>query len=399
MSVLLPRRPDRAQAADAVLALVLLAIGQSQVWLGWDDGGIGGAPEGNRLLRALLVIAFTVPLVWRRRRPVVTVLTICTAVVVQLLLVAPQVPFLVGLAPMLVANYSTAAYAPARIRAVGLLAVFAVEAVIYARIPAERVGGEALFAAFVALGTWAAGDVVRARLTSADRAVDEARVLVVEREAAAGAALAEERARIARELHDIIAHSVSVMGVQAGAARMLLDGDPGAARAALRGVEATARSSVADLQRLLAVLREDGALPGRLPQPGLALLPELVEQVRAAGLPVQLSTAGTSAELTPGVDLAAYRIVQEALTNALKHSGASTVVHISYHPRHVRVEVRDAGPGCRAGRNNAGHGLLGMRERAQLYGGTLQVGPHPDGGFVVRACLPTGTETPAWSAS
>jgi signal transduction histidine kinase len=392
-------RPHRVRSADAVLALVLLGVGQSEVWLGWDDGGIGGMPHGHRLLRALLVVAFTVPLAWRCRRPMITVLTICAAVAVQLLFVAPQVPFLVALVPMAVANYSVAAHAPARVRAAGLLAVFAVEAVIYARVPAERAGGEVLFAAFVALGTWAVGDLVRVRSARADQVADEARVLVVQREAAASAALADERARIARELHDIIAHSVSVMGVQAGAARILLDADPDAARAALCGIEATARTSVNELQRLLAVLRECGGEHSRLPQPGLAQLPALVEQVRAAGLPVQLSTAGAAAALAPGVDLAAYRIVQEALTNALKHAGAPTTVQIRYDPRYLRVEVRDVGTRPERPGNGASHGLIGMRERALLYGGTVEAEPDPAGGFVVRACLPIGTETPAWSAS
>lgn len=382
-----------------VAALALLAVGQSQVWFGWTDGGIGGAPSGSEALRALLVIAFTVPLAWRRSRPLITELTICAALVVQLVFVAPQVSFLVGLAPMAVANYSVAAYAPARVRMVGLLAIFTVELVIFARIPSERAGGEVLFAIFVALGTWMVGDVVRARSANAARAMDQARGLVIERDAAAAAALVDERARIARELHDVIAHSVSVMGVQAGAARMLLDSDPDAAREALRGIEVTARSSVAELQRLLAVLRDDDVSPALTPQPGLAQLPALVEQVRAAGLPVHVATLGAATNIAPGVDLAAYRIVQEALTNALKYAGAPTSVQIRYEGADLHIEVRDAGSWSSAAPAGAGHGLVGMQERAQLYGGTCRAAPDPAGGFVVRARLPIGSEGSAWFGS
>jgi signal transduction histidine kinase len=375
--------------------MLLLAVGQSQVWVPWSAGGVGGVPHAHRAARAALIVGFVVPLAWRRVRPLWTVTIICAAIVVQLLTVATYVPFLVGLLPMAVANYTAAAYGPPRLRAASLAAVFAAEAVIYAKIAEERTGGEVLFALFVMAGTWIVGDVVRARLVRADQTVAAAQTLVAASEAAAGAALAEERARIARELHDVIAHSVSVMGVQAGAARTMIDTDPDAARDALRSVEATARSSVGELQRLLAVLRDqDGADTDRAPQPGLSQLPALVEQVRTAGLPVELSVTGTAA-LPAGVDLAAYRIVQEALTNALKHARARTEVTVECSAALVRIEVRDAGAGHRRPRNAAGHGLVGMRERAQLYGGTVHAGPHPDGGFVVRACLPVGSELPS----
>lgn len=307
---------------------------------------------------------------------------------------APYVPFLAGLLPMAVANYGAAAYG-SRWRPLSLAAVFATQAVMYARIPEERATGEMLFGTFVALGTWAAGDVVRARLERADRALSVAHTLVAEQEEVTAAALADERARIARELHDIIAHSVSVMGVQAGAARALMDSDSEAARDALRAIEATARSSVGELRRLLAVLRtDDTATDSRAPQPGLAQLASLVDQVRAAGLPVDVTTTGVVDGLPPGVDLAAYRIVQEALTNALKHAGTPTAVEVIRQHGHVHVEVRNTGPARpRNGRRgSAGHGLIGMRERVQLYGGTFDARPSPDGGFVVRAALPVGAD-------
>jgi signal transduction histidine kinase len=312
------------------------------------------------------------------------------AIVVQVLLVTRFVPLLPGRLPMAIGNYTAAAYAR-RWPALGLALVLATEAVIYARIPEERAGGEVVFAVFVALGTWSVGDVVRQRLRRAERVVDAAQELVAEREAAHAAALVDERARIAHELHDVIAHSVSVMGVQAGAARTMIDSDPDAARAALRSVEATARSAVDELRRLLAVLREpDTRVADRAPQPGLGQLPALVEKARSAGLPVELSCAPLP-PLPAGVDLAAYRIVQEALTNAIKHAHASTTVRVAVANAHLHIEVRDHGPGCRgAGRDEPGHGLIGMQERAHLYGGTVRAGDHPDGGFLVAACLPTG---------
>jgi signal transduction histidine kinase len=374
---------------DAVLAAALLVVGESQVWLGWNDGGVGVAPPGDKLARALLVVGLVAPLAWRRVRPLLVVGVVCGAIVVQLVVVAPYVPFLAGLLPMAVANYSAAAYAP-RWPAGSLALMLATETVIYATIPEERNGGEVLFALFVVLGTWVAGDVVRHRVTRADETMQAARLVVAERDAAAAAALTEERARIARELHDVIAHSVSVMGVQAGAARTLMDTDAPAARAALLSVEATARSSVTELQRLLAVLRDgDDVIQDRDPAPGLAAVPALLERMRDAGLPVDLCTTA-QVSLPAGVDLAAYRIIQEALTNALKHSGAPTVVTVDPSPGELRIQIRDVGSArTQAATTYAGgHGLVGMRERAHLYGGTIDAGPHPDGGFVVVARLP-----------
>jgi signal transduction histidine kinase len=370
-----------------VLAVVLLGAGESQVFAGWNDGGVGLPAEGHYLARALLVLAFAAPLAWRRRRPLTAVSVTSAAIVLQLLAVAAYVPFLVGLLPLAIGNF-TAAASGARWRLAGLVAVFTAEAVIYVKIPQERTGGEVLFAVFVLLGTWMAGDVVRARLRRADQAVARAQTTVAEYEAATEQILAQERARIARELHDVIAHSVSVMGVQAGAARSLMDADPEAARAALRAIEGTARTSVGELERLLTVLRDQGdTAAGRAPQPGLAQLPALVAGVRQAGLPVELSMPGLTS-LPDGVGLAAYRIVQEALTNALKHAGTSATVNVKHRNDQLVIEVRNGGPAAAVPAKPGGHGLIGMRERASLYGGSIQAGPEPDGGFFVQACLP-----------
>jgi signal transduction histidine kinase len=229
--------------------------------------------------------------------------------------------------------------------------------------------------------------------------VDEANERVSERDARARTALVEERTRIARELHDVIAHGVSVMGVQAGAARMLLDSDPEAARAALLRIEATARSAAGELQRLVTVLRAEDEHPDRLPGAGLAHLETLVSDVRAAGLPVRLTVTGTPAPLPAGADLAAYRIVQEALTNALKHAGTATSVDIHHGPSEIRIVVANPVPDLpRRGLGGIGHGVMGMRERAGLYGGTLDAGPDGAGSFLVRAQLPVESGALAWSA-
>jgi signal transduction histidine kinase len=312
--------------------------------------------------------------------------------------VVPVLPFLVGLVPLMIANYSAAAYGPPRLRVLGLVGVFATEAILYLRVPAERVGGEILFGIFVGLGTWVVGDVVRGRVDRAARAVAEANDRVLERDAQARAALVEERTTIARELHDVIAHGVSVMGVQAGAARLLLDSDPDAARAALLRIEATARSSAGDLQRLVTVLRADDEHPDRLPGAALRQLETLVSAVRGAGLPVELAITGNSVPLPAGVDVAAYRIVQEALTNALKHAGTATSIGIHYAQDEVRLVVSNALPDTpRRASDVVGHGLMGMRERAALYSGTLDAGPDGSGNFVVRAGLPVETGALAWS--
>jgi signal transduction histidine kinase len=201
------------------------------------------------------------------------------------------------------------------------------------------------------------------------------------------AAVADERARIARELHDVIAHSVSVMTVQAGAARLLLEEDAARARDSLLAVEGTGRQALGEMRRLLGILRGDEEEMRLAPQPGIADIGSLVEHVRAAGLPVDVVVEGEPQPLPPGIDLAAYRVVQEALTNALKHAGAArAAVEIRYGPSALDLSVVNDGHVARNGR--AGHGLVGMRERVALYGGEFDAGPRREGGYAVRARLP-----------
>ncbi len=209
-----------------------------------------------------------------------------------------------------------------------------------------------------------------------------------ERDLAAREAVVVERARIARELHDVVAHSVSVMVVQAQAGSRLLD-RPDEARGVFRSIETTGREALVELRRLLGVLRTRDEQPVTTPQPGIDSLASLVEQVRAAGLRVDLRLEGEPSDLPPGVDLSAYRIVQEALTNTLKHAGrAEAEVIVRYQPAALEVEILDNGVGVPACVNGSGHGLVGMRERVALYGGTLEAGARNGHGFAIRARLP-----------
>lgn len=227
--------------------------------------------------------------------------------------------------------------------------------------------------------------LVRLGVRSRDQRVDLAER---ERELVAREAVVEERARIARELHDAIAHNVSMMVVQAGAERRVLDEEQSSTREVLATVEEIGRGALTEMRRLVGMLRTDGDTP-LAPQPGLRDIPRLVEQVREAGLPVDLAIEGDARELPVGLELSAYRIVQEALTNALKHAGdASASVHVRYGADSLELEVVDDGTGAASRLDSGGHGLVGMRERVALYGGRFEAGRRPAGGFTVRVLLP-----------
>ena len=242
-------------------------------------------------------------------------------------------------------------------------------------------------AAFIAL-SWTVGFILSHRAAQTRELTERTRRLEQEQQEAAYHAVAAERQRIARELHDVIAHSVSVMTVQAGAVRRLLRPEQEKERQALETVEATGREALTEMRRLVGLLREEGTMPEFSPQPGLGTMSDLLETVRSAGLPVELAVDGTPRELPPGIDLAAYRVVQEALTNALKHGGtAHAWVSVHWGEDELELEVANDGKGDGVG-SGGGHGLAGMSERVALYGGELDSGPRDGGGFVVRARLP-----------
>lgn len=248
--------------------------------------------------------------------------------------------------------------------------------------------GELVFTPLLFVIGWAAGFAFRERMQRAERAEVRAAHAEREREAATRVAVAEERARIARELHDIVAHAVSVMVLQVGAVRHKLPPSLPESKEALQGVEQTGRTALAEMRRLLGAMRRDDDELALTPQPGLSNLEVLAEQVGNAGLPVRLHLDGVPYPLPSALDVSAYRIVQEGLTNALRHSSASRAdVTVQYGPGELGIEVRDNGRGAPA-QDGLGHGLLGIAERVKIYGGEMSTSAVSGGGFLLRARLP-----------
>jgi len=374
-------------AGDALLAAAAAGLAQLEVWTASN-------PDGPRLVLALMGLAVTLPIAWRRRAPL-TVLVVVTGA--ELVGSATSELFRTATfpgPPVIVAIYSAGRHLAGR-RAVlaGLVAAVIVGRVAFEEGPATVADavGNVLFGVILVGIPFAAGRAVRARHLSASAA--ETRALAAESRSAQRAreAAAEERARIARELHDVVGHSLSVIVVQAGVERKLVGARGGSTHETLETIERTARGALVEMRRLLGMLRRDDEEIALAPQPSLAEIDYIVGQVRAAGLPVEVEIRGAPVELPPGVDLSAYRIVQEALTNALKHAGpARARVRITYEPDAVMLEVEDDGYGSAAAADRGGHGLVGMRERVSLFGGSLRAGEGDEGGYAVRARLPLG---------
>jgi signal transduction histidine kinase len=262
-------------------------------------------------------------------------------------------------------------------------------AVVVVDVRADEVGFGNVVFPMVFLGLfWGASVFVRSRDERAREVEERARRLTLEQEESTARAIAQERQRIARELHDVIAHSVSVMTVQAGAVRRLLLPEQAREREALETVESAGREALTEMRRLVGLLREEGTEAEFAPQPSLQALDVLLGTVREAGLRVDLDVQGARRELPPGVDLSAYRLVQEALTDTLRHAGPSHAwVTLRWLAHELELEVANNGhPSGGAGISS--HGLAGMRERVSLCGGTLETGPRDGGGFVVRCHLP-----------
>jgi signal transduction histidine kinase len=368
----------RPPARDAALALALAVVGQFEAWfvIGPDS------PLG-----AVAAVLGTVPVAWRRLFPVAAMLTVIGSLVVigfsNVDIAEPMAPFVA----IVIAMYSVGAHAARRRSLVGL-ALGLVLAAISVTVETGFSVADYSFAAVVAAGPWLAGAALRGRRLEAAELARRATRLEREREEQARLAVAEERSRIARELHDVVAHSVSVMTVQAGAVRRLLAPEQERERDTLLGVERTGREALNEMRRLLGMLRATDEAQALAPQPSLRHLDTLVEQVREAGLPVDVRVEGTPVDLPPGLDLSAYRIVQEALTNTLKHAGpARARVLVRYGVRDVELEIADDGRGGGNG-SGSGSGLVGMRERAALVGGRVEAGPAAGGGYTVRARLP-----------
>jgi signal transduction histidine kinase len=365
-------------ASDAVLAFALAAFVLSEVFASGDY------LTGSKWVYVPVALVMTVPLAWRRRSPLVAVLLVMGAFAAQSLILDPTPTPDQELIPALIAVYSVAANAEGWVPFLG--------------------GGFSLAAGLIWLGVddfllptvifggaWFAGRLVQKRQLYAQAFAERARVLELERDANVRVAAAEERVRIARELHDVVGHSVSVMVVQAGAERLALGEERATTREALLAIERTGREALAEMSRLLGILRAEGDGLALAPRPSLAQVDALVKTVRDAGLPVELRVEGEQTPLTPSVDVSAYRIVQEALTNVVKHAGpARAYVVVRYGGREVELEVTDNGHGPVDG-NGPGYGLAGMRERVELHGGTLEAGKGNGGGFTVKARLPLET--------
>jgi signal transduction histidine kinase len=295
-------------------------------------------------------------------------------------------------------TYTVGAWCPLRPAIAGLAIPFLVVVVLGLRdVPGlDTLGVVGVLTQFTA--AWVLGVAFRNRRAATDARVSEAEKRAEAEGQRAARVLAEERLRIAQELHDVVAHSMSVIAVQAGVGAHVIDERPEQARTALAAISATSRQALTEMRRLLGVLRDTDGGRSTTPAPGLVDLPRLVDDVRAAGVPAKLQVEGTAGAVHSGVELSAYRVVQEALTNVIKHAGTPTRVDVtvSYLPGSVAVEVRDDGRGLAAVARNgdaddgSGHGLIGMRERVELWGGDLSVGPCPGGGYRVRATLPYG---------
>ena len=379
---------DALLAGGLAVLYVLEAIAAGQnLWRG------PGAPW----LAALASLVFIVSLAWRRRLPLVVFAL--AFIPMALAWTGPQQApnaFTFGL---LVAVYSVGAHTGGPSAVVGALGVAAVFALAVLEDPAAVESyGDLGFLLLVIGGPWFAGVAIRLRREQEHRLERRAVHLEHDRDEQIREATTAERARIARDLHDVVAHSISIMLIQARGGRHALASDPAGARAALDAIEAVGSQALTEMQRMLELLHdgEPGA-PSLAPQPSLRHVEALADEVSRAGMPVAVSVEGERSELPPGIDVSAYRIVQEALTNALKHAGPATAqVAIRFASDSLDLEIVDTGGGVvrsDPGGTDAGHGLTGMQERARLYRGIVEAGPRPEGGFAVRAHFPLGEES------
>jgi signal transduction histidine kinase len=371
---------------DSVIALALLGI--SVGWLSHQSNDAHPA-----VVEYGLAVALCAPLALRRRHPTGVFAFIAAVAFVQWLADIPPRPEDLAI---LVASYTVAAYARRAEAVAATVVVLGGVVLAVARWRVERFAPALIAPCALAVAALVLGDDLRNRRAYLAALEERARRLEHEQEQQTQAAVAAERASIARELHDVVAHNLSVMVVQAEAATVSIGEHPDQARTAMAAVGTTGRQALAEMRRLLGVMRPTGpdGATSLAPQPGMAQLQSLVDGVRQAGLPVHLDVLGHPSGLPTGMELAMYRIVQEALTNTLKHAGpgATSTVQIRYSSDCVEVDVTDDGraldPLTRP--DPTGQGLVGMRERAAMYGGTVDAAPGSDGGFAVIARFPIG---------
>ncbi len=375
------------------------ALGALVAGLGVGAVGTAGLVAERKLLALAFVVGMCAPIAARRTYPVRVFSVIIAAGGLEVLLLPRPVGSDVA---VLVALYTLAAYQPRRVALPGLLVCLLGSAIAIARWAPEHAIhdwwtlGEVLAVFWgPAVTVWLLGDMMRWRRSYYRELEERAARLERERDAQAQVAAAAERARIARELHDVVAHNVSVMVVQADGASYALDAAPERAREALAAISATGRQALAEMRSLLGVLRSasdpvTGSEADLMPQPGIEQLSGLLEQARATGLPVSFTVEGVPWQLPQGTALTAYRVVQESLTNARKHGGpgVTATVTLRFRADEVAIVVTDDGKTRPKAGDGQGHGLVGMRERVELFGGTVTTGPRPGGGFRVMATLP-----------
>src|SRR3954451_1500052 len=376
-------------AIDAAVAVVACVTAELEL-------ALSSHVQGPAWVNAIAAAGATLPIAVRRRWPLAAAITVAAVVAGQEALggdltensLTPLLSF-----PMVV--YGVAAYCDRRRAFVGLVSVLLL---IWTEVllSDHTVGADFLFTALLVFGPWLVGRIVAARVELAAELSDKADRLEREQDKQAQLAVAQERARIARELHDVVAHNVSVMVVQAAAARRMIDHDASKAKEALSSVEQTGRSALREMRRVVGMLGQRDEELALAPQPSVEEIDWLIERAREDGLDVDLTIEGEKKRLESGVDLSAFRIVQEALRNTLKHAGpAKAQVTLKYGEHDVEVDVSDNGHGVRAPADNGavtGHGLLGMRERVAMLGGEIEAGYRKDGGFGVHAKLPLERE-------
>ena len=372
---------------DVLLAAVVVLLGLLQTILDNDLSSTEIA------LNCAVAVALGVLLVFRRRIPLLLLVLMLASALAEPLIGESGNGEFFGLF-VLVAVYTAAAHTESRRMWLAGAMTAVMAGVVAVNDPEPLNLGGAIFFGLLFGIPWIVGRMVHHRRQREIALEERADALEREQEQRARAAVAEERQRIARELHDVVAHAISVIVVQARGGRRILDAEPAEARGAFDTIERTGHEALGEMRRLLGLLRESEGEPALAPQPTLARLEELVQQVRDAGLPVELAIEGEPTELPPGVDLSAYRIVQEALTNALKHAGpANARVTVRYADDNLELEIADDGSGSAAGNGDGGgHGLVGIEERVAMLGGELETGEGPTGGYAVRARLPYASE-------
>lgn len=378
---------------DALLAIALTVIGVGSMFGGSDPDNEYRDPDA---IAVVLGLVASVPLYWRRRAPLPALMVgtvgLCAASIAQYQTNSLAIPIL-----FLV--YAVGAYAPRRDALVGLALVEIAIVVVFLSSTPDLDAGGMVFNLALFAGFWLAGQVMSARADEAEARFAEAEERAEAQRQHAARAVAEERLHLAQELHDVVAHSMSVIAVQAGMGVHVIDTQPDEARQALEAISRTSRSTLQEMRRLLGVLRGEDGAPAHFPAPSIADLSPLVADIRAAGLDVELVVDGDPEAVPQGVQMSVFRIVQEGLTNVIKHAGsASATATVSCSETVVEVSIVDDGRGAAARDSSTnghpdtgGHGLVGMRERVDLWSGTLDAGPRPDGGYRVHASLSFGS--------